>query len=246
MKLHEVIMRFTRTRLPFALALLAIAALLPACEKPPAPARDAAPQTDAEPAVQGRAFLEKPASRPAPPNDNAVDSALANRPQAPANADVDKMTRTPEATNAGDDRYKAVGFDVLAGFEYQPSETMGLGGGTMPNDAEPGEAAIPDAIKALDGKPIAVTGFMVPIDLRDGKVRYFLLVRNQMLCCYGVMPSMNEWIHVEMNESNRVEYVNDVPITVKGKLAVGEEIEDGVVMSLYRMNGDSVTPRGGW
>jgi len=40
---------------------------------------------------------------------------------------------------------------------------------------------------------VAVTGFMLPTKMDKGLVTEFLLVKESMMCCYGVMPKINEW-----------------------------------------------------
>ena len=100
---------------------------------------------------------------------------------------------------------------------------------------------IPEEIRALDAAKVVLVGFMVPIDVdRRGQIKSFALTQNQMFCCFGVPPSMNEWVMVEMSEGEPAEYVSDLPIAVFGDFKVGEEIEDGYVMSVYRMAGREV------
>ncbi|MGH7162583.1 MAG: hypothetical protein ACREID_03790, partial [Planctomycetota bacterium] len=60
-------------------------------------------------------------------------------------------------------------------------------------------------------------------------------------CCYGVMPRMNEWVHVKMAPGKKAKFAIHVPLVAYGTLAVGEQIEDGIVMSLYRMESTEVT-----
>ena len=99
----------------------------------------------------------------------------------------------------------------------------------------------PKAHKDLNGKKFAVRGFMIPFKVDGEDVTEFLLVRNQFACCFGVVPKMNEWIHVKMAKGKVAPYAVDIPITVYGKLDCGELIEKGVVMSLYRMEATEVT-----
>jgi hypothetical protein len=124
------------------------------------------------------------------------------------------------------DGYENVGFDRLAAFEYTPPET---------------EAAvkdqIPAKIKALDQKKVAVTGFMLPTKMDKGLVKEFLLVKDAMMCCYGAMPKVNEWIVVKMNGAG-VKPLMDLPITFEGKLRVGEMFENGYLTGVYLLEGD--------
>ena len=106
-------------------------------------------------------------------------------------------------------------------------------------------AQIPQRVLALDKKKVIVQGFMVPIEFKRDSVRSFLLVRNQMMCCFGAMIGMNEWVMVQMDGEKRTTFVQDVPTVVYGELEVGEDIQNGMVMSLYRLRGLEVQFKGG-
>ncbi len=125
------------------------------------------------------------------------------------------------------DGYENVGFDRLASFNYTPPETETPG----PTDQ------IPAPIKALDQKKVAVTGFMLPTKMDKGLVKEFLLVKDAMMCCYGAMPKVNEWIVVKMNGAG-VKPLMDLPITFEGRLRVGEMFENGYLTGVYLLEGD--------
>jgi hypothetical protein len=122
--------------------------------------------------------------------------------------------------------YENVGFDRLAAFEYTPPESE-----TAVKDQ------IPAKIKALDQKKVAVTGFMLPTKMDKGLVKEFLLVKDAMMCCYGAMPKVNEWIVVKMNGPG-VKPLMDLPLTFEGKLRVGEQFENGYLTGVYLLEGD--------
>lgn len=123
-----------------------------------------------------------------------------------------------------------LGFETLASFRYEIPD-----GAAVP--AKPQE--IPKAIRDFDGQHAAVTGFMIPVDLAEGRTRRFVLARSQASCCYGVVPMLNEYVLVTMtNEGARP--IMDVPVTVVGKLKVGETYEDGLLVGLYQMDGQDV------
>ena len=58
------------------------------------------------------------------------------------------------------------------------------------------------SVKAWNGKKAIVTGFMLPTKLENGsgKAVEFLLMANQMACCYGTVPNMNDWVIVKIAE----------------------------------------------
>lgn len=140
--------------------------------------------------------------------------------------------RATEAPKPGG--YEAVGFDRLASYAFTPPESDP----TVANAKPPsGADQIPAAIKALDRRKVAVTGFMLPTKMEGGLVKEFLLVKDPMMCCYGVMPKVNEWIVVKMTGTG-VKPLMDVPITFDGTLRVGEMYENGYLTGLYLLEGE--------
>jgi hypothetical protein len=130
--------------------------------------------------------------------------------------------------------YKAVGFDQLASFTFTAPGYEQAG---APPPAKTGDDQIPDRIKAYHEKKVAVTGFMLPVKMDGGLVKELLLVRDPMMCCYGVMPKVNEWVVVKMNGAG-VKPLMDVPITFEGKLKVGEMFENGYLTGIYLLEGE--------
>lgn len=148
-------------------------------------------------------------------------------------ADLFKFEKTKDGL------YNKVSFKALGGFTYEvpdPEVVRALPAGqVVPKDQ------VPPELKALDGAPVLLAGFMVPIDLdAEGRVRSFALTQDQMFCCYGVPPKMNQWVMVQMAEGHTTEYKNNVPVAVFGTITIGEEVDDGYVLSLYRMTSDKV------
>jgi hypothetical protein len=121
-----------------------------------------------------------------------------------------------------------VGFDRLAGFEYVVDEDAAQSGETKL------AGQIPRVIRELDGREVGVRGFMLPIKIDGGLVREFLLMRDQSMCCFGVIPKINEWVTVTMS-GRGVRAMMDQPVTVFGTLRVGEVYEHGVLGGIYRM-----------
>jgi hypothetical protein len=122
-----------------------------------------------------------------------------------------------------------VTFDHLSAYEFvaPPDESK----------AKEADKQIPAPVKALDTKKVAVTGFMLPVKMNEGLVTEFLLVKDPMACCYGIMPKVNEWVVVRMNGKG-VPPLMDVPITFEGTLKVGQIYEGGYLTGLYLLQGD--------
>jgi hypothetical protein len=138
-----------------------------------------------------------------------------------------------------DGLYHKVSFKALGGFKYEVPDPEVVR--AQPDPSKPPADQIPPALREIDGAPVLLAGFMVPIDLdADGNVRSFALTQDQMFCCYGVPPKMNEWVMVNMAEGHSTEWKNNLPVAVYGTLEIGEEMEDGYVLSLYRLKSDKV------
>lgn len=136
------------------------------------------------------------------------------------------------AANAATESYMAVGFDQLASFTYNPPSTDGAA-----DPKAPAPDQIPERIKHYNDQRVAVTGFMLPVKMDGGLVKEFLLVKDPMLCCYGVMPKLNEWVVVRMTGAG-VKPLMDTPITFEGKLKVGEMFENGYLTGIYLLEGE--------
>ncbi len=103
------------------------------------------------------------------------------------------------------------------------------------------DTEIPDEVKQIDGKKVAITGFMLPIDVDKGKVKRFLLLKSTMSCCFGVAPRINEVIYVESSKKQKIQTVMDTPITVFGKLSVGQQFrEELMLVGVYHLELDEV------
>lgn len=136
------------------------------------------------------------------------------------------------------DGYLKLGFDRLSGFPFNPAAYD-----SAKPDAPPPSAAdqIPDRVKQLDGKKALVTGFMLPVKTDKGLVTEFLLMKDPMMCCYGVVPQINEWIVVRMT-NNGVQALQDVPISFYGKLHVKELYDNGYLSGIYLLEAEKMAP----
>jgi hypothetical protein len=131
--------------------------------------------------------------------------------------------------------YLEVGFDQLAGYTFEVPE------GVQPTNAVETKAAgqIPVEVKAFDQKKVAVKGFMLPLKVDDGVVTEMLIMKDQSMCCYGSVPRINDWVSVKMKNGG-VKSVMDQPVTLYGKLKVGEMLENGYLVGIYQMEGDKM------
>jgi hypothetical protein len=126
-----------------------------------------------------------------------------------------------------------LGFDRLSAYKfvipaYDPVVNA--------KDPPTGEEQIPPQVKAWSGRDAIITGFMLPTKLENGKATEFLIMANQMACCFGTVPNMNEWVIVRMPQGTDV--IQDVPISFFGKLKVGAMFENGYMTGIYELDAD--------
>ena len=113
-----------------------------------------------------------------------------------------------------------VDFEVLSGFDY----TEGM--------------ELPAEVTAYDEKKVTVAGFMRKENDGDpDDVEYFMIV-NDACGCEGE-PKLNEVVFCAMPEGQTTEIFSGI-VEVTGKLFVGEDKDEGVVLSLYTMDVESI------
>jgi hypothetical protein len=125
--------------------------------------------------------------------------------------------------------YKAIYFGDLSDFDYYTPYP-----GEKPDPELMSKNRIPDDIKALNGKKIWLSGFMMPIDQDSEGSREFVLNGNFDLCGFGGPTSINQWVVVKYTGNGKVPYTHR-PMTIFGEIEVGEEYRDGSLYSIYRM-----------
>ncbi len=133
--------------------------------------------------------------------------------------------------------YQPISFDVLGGYDYR--ERIAVNGVAMTNKVD----QIPQNVKDLNGKKVIIQGYLYPMELEsDGTIKDFLLLRNQIYCCFGDAVRINEWISVSMSNGKPLkENFTPSPITIYGTLEVGPKYDgDDTLLNLYRMKADKV------
>jgi hypothetical protein len=131
--------------------------------------------------------------------------------------------------------YKPITFRSLSGFFYYTPEP-----GETPDSEMVKKSKIPDEVKALNGRKIAINGFMMPIDQDSEGSKEFVLNGAFDMCGFGGPISINQWIVVKYLGSGRVPYTH-LSMSVFGELEVGEEYKDGWLVSIYRMKAKAVS-----
>jgi hypothetical protein len=195
------------------LAVIALGCLA-GCQGGPAPV--ATPSTP----VRGAAI-----DAPATPSGPAGLPGTRLAPTDPA-ARAKLAVEAPEPVKK--DGYTPVTFGVLSDFVYQTD----MEGRLTP------ESSLPEEITKLNDTKVALSGFAMPIEFKDDKVSSLILVRNQLLCCFGEEPKLNEWVFVNVDPP--IEAVMDVPVTLFGTLYASPDVEEKQVISLYRMQAQAM------
>lgn len=130
----------------------------------------------------------------------------------------------------------AVGFDKLAAFEYT---IVDAATGATPEEIEKAKQRdqVPDWIKIYQDKRIALTGYLMPLQIENGLAKKFIMMRDITTCCFGNVPNMNEYVIVTM-KSGGVKPIQDVPVVLTGIFKIEEKYENGYVVALYQMDGE--------
>jgi hypothetical protein len=156
--------------------------------------------------------------------------ALAVLPLAVPGAPAQVQIPAPEVDNG----YLKLGFDRLSGYKFVAPEYDPL---ANPKATPPtGEDQIPSAVKDWNGRKAIVTGFMLPTKLDSGRAVEFLLMANQMACCYGTVPNMNDWVIVRI--PGGVPITQDVPISFRGTFKVSATFESGYMTGIYQLDAE--------
>ena len=90
-------------------------------------------------------------------------------------------------------------------------------------------------IRDQNGLAVGVEGFMIPTIVdENNKVKEFLLLPDQMSCCFGQSPEANGWVVV--SAPNGVEVLMDQVIRVMGNLTVEERWDEEFFVGLYHLD----------
>ena len=97
-----------------------------------------------------------------------------------------------------------------------------------------------DKIKGLLSKNIKIRGYILP-SFKETGITTFILVRDNMECCFGPGAALFDCIVVQMVEGKSTKF-SVRPVTVEGKFSF-EKIEDpinGTLRAIYHLDGVNV------
>ena len=100
---------------------------------------------------------------------------------------------------------------------------------------------IPDDVRRLDGMSIRLRGYVIPT-VQAVRASQFALVPSRTSCCYGQPPGIEHIVMVSCASGQQVENDLATEVIVKGTLRVGEIMQGGMVVGLYRVTDASVRP----
>ncbi len=101
--------------------------------------------------------------------------------------------------------------------------------------------AFPSELLDLCEREVSIVGYMIPGDMKQGRVGDFMLVRDLLGCCFGGSPMPDEWIDVLMIPGETAEYRPYLPMRVHGTLSLGgTQDEAGFAMGIYKMSASAV------
>ena len=178
------------------------------------------------------------APTPRPGSETATLSTTPPSPLVNPGAGSPVTSGSAAPAGVGELPYPLVGFERLSGYPIEISDEL-LGPVTN-NQAEVSrrtEALIPATVKAYSQKQVTLRGFMLPLKVEGGLVTELLIMKDQSMCCYGAVPKIHEWVSVKMSGKG-VKPVMDQPVTLQGKLHVGEMRENGYLTGIYRLEGE--------
>ncbi len=131
--------------------------------------------------------------------------------------------------------YLTVSFSELSSYPFTVTDMM--------TNSNPASAAvldqIPERIRGMSRQKVAVTGFMLPVQLKGNLATEFLILANRSACCYGIAPDINQWI-IARAKNGGVQPLMDVPVTALGTFHVGEQRENGELAGIYELDCDKI------
>ncbi len=94
-------------------------------------------------------------------------------------------------------------------------------------------------IEKLNGKPVRIRGYILPSFQQSG-IKQFVLVRDNMQCCFGPGAALYDCVLVDMAEGKSASFTVR-PVAVTGTFSIDElKGPDGKHLAIYRLAGQEV------
>ena len=96
-----------------------------------------------------------------------------------------------------------------------------------------------EGIEDLSGRVVSIRGYILP-SFRSKGIKQFVLVRDNLECCFGPGAALFDCIIVEMQAGQSVDFTVR-PVTVEGRFRIREfKGPDGKHLAIYRLEGRGV------
>ncbi len=110
----------------------------------------------------------------------------------------------------------------------------------MEEDEEFERNMLTDEICAMEGKRISIRGFILPNGTRASGNTKFILVRDNLECCFGPGAALYDCVLVKLRKDHEVDFTVR-PVTVEGTLQLKELAIGGRTMAIFRMRNCTVS-----
>ena len=165
-----------------------------------------------------------------------------------------------QGDRAGIDPYNPPGLPAGATIDRDSGLILGLDLAPGDGEATPpwtllakgNEAAraedLPEAVRALDGQPVVLAGFMVALYAMRN-IREFALVGSHTKCCFGIPPGVGDQVIVKLPRDADGMELTLAPLRVEGTFRVRPQHlyrdGSGPLIWLYEVVGARAVPYGG-
>ena len=229
--------RCTRNRLAAATILIAGWLVVSAgCQESPSPG---AAKSEPSPVIAAGPPAVSPPSEPArepagvspdePKRPSLDASAAPTEVQPPAATPTSTPTSTPDGTAAIRPVAATGTLDLSFDDVKFPMEKT--------DDFD--RSMLTDTIESYAGRTIRIRGFILPSFKQDG-ITQFVLVRDNMECCFGPGAALFDCIMVRMVPGKTASF-SIRPVTVEGKFSIDEWKDfDDVVRAIYQLQATAV------
>ncbi len=96
-----------------------------------------------------------------------------------------------------------------------------------------------DKVRGYDGKAIKIRGYILPSFQQNG-IKQFILVRDNMECCFGPGALLHDCVVVEMIAPATTSF-STRPVSVEGNFSIRElKAPDGTYLAIYHLDGKEV------
>jgi hypothetical protein len=143
--------------------------------------------------------------------------------------------KEPRKVQIEGQEFYSLGFDRLSSFDYVVTDA-GTGASAAEIETARKRDQIPPWLRFYNDKHVVLTGFMLPLQLEKGVAKKLILMKDMSTCCFGAAPKMNDYVVVTMK--NGVDPTQDIPVSMTGIVHISEQYENGMVVSLFQLEGE--------